>query len=1454
MLLRTRLVCNTFQLAKRNFFLTQNIFNSSTIMDSDFVDSGDEDFAPVVSSKTSTAKTAGPPKKPLSNAQNKANMGPAKKVSENSQKYQKLSQLDHVLLRPDTYVGSVESFQSEQWVISDEEPVSMERKVVSVVPGLFKIFDEILVNAADNKIRDPTMTRIDVVIDAENNLIEVKNDGKGIPVEIHEEEKIYIPELIFGHLLTSSNYDDDEKKVTGGRNGYGAKLCNIFSTSFTIETADKQSGKVYKQTWSNNMSSHTKPKITAMKTAKEYTKISFNPDLSKFGMERLDADILGVLRRRVYDICGSVRGIKVYLDGKLIKISNFSKYVEMYVKSLEATKVQFTEVKEEGALTPPPSSSPTIVYQVINDRWEIAFSLSDGTFNQVSFVNSIATTAGGTHVNLIADMLVDKIIEQTKKKNKRAMIKPFQVRNNMFLFINCLIENPAFTSQTKEQLTTRPSQFGGKKMELPDEFVKKVLKSGIVDSVLDIAAANADKALKKGDGSRKSRVTGYPKLEDANKAGTKDGHKCTLILTEGDSAHALAVAGLAVVGRDFYGCYPLRGKMLNVREATVDQIMKNAEISAIKQIMGLQHKKKYDTSNINTLRYGRIMIMTDQDHDGSHIKGLIINFLESSFPGLLSVPGFLIEFITPIVKITMLTGPEKGKVIPFYNMPEYEEWRDNIGNTYSYKQKYYKGLGTSSPAEMREYFGMLDKHLKHFHELQPPDVGLIELAFSKKKADDRKEWLRGFQPGTFLDPDLQVIPISEFINKELILFSMADNIRSIPSVLDGFKPSQRKILYGCYKRNLSSEIKVSQLAGYIGEHTGYHHGDASLIQSIVGLAQDFVGSNNMNLLMPLGGFGTRGSGGKDASAARYIYTELASITKKVFNPKDNPLLTYLQDDEQTVEPEWYIPIIPMILVNGAEGIGTGWSSNIPSYNPADIIDNIRRLLDDEELEEMVPWYRGWEGDIIKLSPDKYKVEGKIEQIDESTVEISELPIKMWTVTMKEYLLQGLAGTEKQKPWIKDMQEQHGVGIKFVITLTQEEMAKSLAMGLKERFKLVTSLSTANMVAFDANGRIKKYNDVKDILKDYYNVRLHFYQLRKDHMVEQFSNQLEKLSAQARFIKLIIDRELVVSNKKKKDLVAELQSLKFPSFDKNGAPVKAISRDDSESDEEDIVDADTSIIHKAVTASSSYDYLLGLPIWSLTRERYEKLLAQKIEKENELTTLLALSAKDLWKVDLHDLREAWDKLLEDDLQRRLSGVADIVTKKKRARKTKAKKEDDDDDDFAPNKKKVKTSAAPKTKAKTNDVLPPSLTAPKQENDIFSSAIFGSPIRVDLSDAEDDMALDDSFSKFDDVVKASAFPSKASKDEVKAKPATKKVLKKVLVKPNSIPAKKAPPKKAKILDDEDELSHVPVVVPAKNVPKRAAAKKAVKLVDSDEEMDSVSESQPESDYDDESEFSE
>lgn len=888
--------------------------------------------------------------------------------------------------------------------------------------------------------------------------------------------------MIFGHLLTSSNYDDDQEKVTGGRNGYGAKLCNVFSTKFTLETADSKTKKKYTQTWTDNMSRMGKASIVNNKSD-DFTKITFAPDFKRFKMQSIDDDFEALVKRRVYDLAGTSRGVKVWLNGERIKINSFKKYMEMYTKA----------IKRESGEEATNDTSDTIITDSPDARWEIGFAVSDGAFQQVSFVNSIATTAGGTHVNYIADQVCTKLMDIVKKKNKGgAALKINQIRNHIFLFVNCLIVNPAFTSQTKEQLTTKHSQFGSK-CSISDEFLRKIARTEVVNNILHFAQAKADQILKKSDGGRRSRIDN-PKLTDANKAGTKDGYKCTLVLTEGDSAKGLAVAGRSVISADHFGVFPLRGKLLNIRDANIEQISKNAEIQNIKNFLGLKHKTQY--TDCKSLRYGHLMIMTDQDHDGSHIKGLLINFLQVQFPSLLKIPGFLIEFITPIIKVFKGNPRRPTKSQSFFTMPEYETWKEEHKNERGWESKYYKGLGTSTTEDAQVYFRDLDKHLKEFHVMQDSEADLIELAFSKKKADERKEWLRQFKPGTYLDHSTKEISYTDFINKEFILFSMADNMRSIPSMVDGLKPGQRKVLFTCFKKNLRKDMKVVELAGLVSGMTAYHHGDTSLQSTIVGLAQTFVGSNNVNCLEPSGNFGSRLEGGSDTASARYIFTRLSPFARRIFHSLDEPILTYNNEEGKSIEPEVYVPVVPLILINGSDGIGTGWSSTIPNYNPEDIVDNLRRLMKGEEMVPMMPWFRDFKGTVSPMGPDRYKFSGIIKQTGDTELEITELPIRVWTQDFKNRLVD-IIKAEKIPSYIKDYDDYNTHrDVHFVIRMEEKHMKAALEEGLEEKFKLTKSIATSNLVAFDAEGRITKYATVEDIMKDFFNVRIKFYEKRK----------------------------------------------------------------------------------------------------------------------------------------------------------------------------------------------------------------------------------------------------------------------------------------------------------------------------------------------------------------------
>lgn len=1227
--------------------------------DDSFMVIDEENMAPVAKKLPKDKKAANKKNSILStrkdntgNVPTKATEIGTKKTKTIEETYQKKSQLEHILLRPDTYIGSTEPLETQMFIYDDVQN-AIVNKTITYTPGLYKIFDEIIVNAADNKQRDPNMDKLDVTIDEANNTISVKNNGDGIPIHHHKEHNCYVPTLIFGHLLTGSNFDDNEEKTTGGRNGYGAKLANIFSTKFVVECLDSKRGLKFVQVFTDNMGTAADPvvkKCTAAEKKKgDYTKITFSPDLDRFKMSSLNKDTVGLLSKRAYDIAGSMansagKKLGVTLNGKKLPIKSFQDYIKIY----------------KNVNTP-------CAYEKVDDKWEVGVSHSsqDGAFMQISFANSICTSKGGTHVNFVAEMISKHLAIAIEKKNKGGTkVSNNQIKNHLCVFVNCLVSNPTFDSQTKDHLTNRKSQFKNE-CKLSDKFLKQAAKSDIVENILAYAKFKQNRDLKKNSGVKKIKLTGIAKLDDANRAGSKDSQKCTLILTEGDSAKSLAMSGLSVIGRDHYGVYPLKGKPLNVRDATHAAVMKNEEFKNVVDILGLKYDTVYNEENIKTLRYGHLMIMADQDHDGSHIKGLIINFFHNFWPSLLDVTGFLQQFITPIVRVT------KGKKSEtFFTLPQYDIWREETGNNAKgWKTKYFKGLGTSTAADAKAYFSNLDLHELHFEKLTLdvkeeeiedtellarnegpiPDAttsygaGLIDMVFNKKRSNDRKDWLQTLKKDTFLDyasVQGEGVKYSQFINQEYILFSKADCDRSIPHIVDGFKPSQRKVLYSCFKRNLKDEIKVAQLAGYIGEHSAYHHGEASLHTTIINMAQSYVGSNNVNLLTPSGQFGTRRMGGKDAASPRYIFTMLEKITRTIFHPDDDDLLNYLSDDGMSIEPEYYMPVIPMVLVNGSDGIGTGWSSKIPNYCPRQIISNIRNMLNEEPLEVMHPYYSGFRGEITPdvLQEGKYSCKGVIERTNETTLLISELPIRTWTQDCKNFLEKMLVSKDRSvEAEIRDFTENHtDTTVSFTITATKDVIdtwEKLPKGGLYAKFKLLSTLSTTNMNLYDTDQKIVKHAKPEEILESFFEKRIVFYVKRKALLVKNLQKEQNMLSNKARFVQEVCSGDLIVSNRKKIELLKDLQSRGYDRCDKTKTNDNNDGNDDS---------ADESDSSSTADLSRGYEYLLGMKLWNLTYEKVEELRKQLLEKTEELEELESTEPSQLWLNDLDAIELALDE--------------------------------------------------------------------------------------------------------------------------------------------------------------------------------------------------------------------
>ena len=1180
-----------------------------------------------------------------------------------------MTHIQHVRALPDTYIGGVETNVEHRMVIN-RGTQKMDWRSVHFCPGFLKIGDEVIVNARDQMIRQRgrvgsvadavPVKHIDVTIT--DTRITVYNDGDGIPVDEHPETKLWAPELIFGHLLTSSNYDKKEEKTVGGKNGYGAKLTNIFSREFTVETVDHRAKKKYVQTWTSNMSVCSKPTITTVAaTAKPYTRISYVPDLSSFlwGLPETPAtipvDMQDVLATRVYDLAACVgRDCRVTLNGVVLPCNTFPKYIDLYLTDKEGS-VGSGGGEGTAATAATTKESKRIAYEVAGERWEIGAMLTRDLHGDappderhISFVNGIATRRGGKHVEYVSKAILTAFCEVAKKKAKLD-VTPALLKDSVVWFINSTIVNPSFDTQSKETLTTPPSKFGSLPETTP-KFLDQLLKIGLLDEAQAVMDAKAAREAKKTDGKKKSTLRGYVKLDDAEFAGTAKGHECTLILTEGDSAKTTAISGLKVVGRKHYGVFPLKGKILNVMDVASAKKTANVEVNAIKGILGLETGKVY--TDLKKLRYGRVMIMTDQDVDGSHIKGLLMNLFHCEWPSLLKL-GFLCCLMTPLLKAT-----KGAQTLCFYSDSEYEAWKASLGEAglRGWNTKYYKGLGTSTASEARDYFSSMNTVEYLWDE---GSAESLDLAFNKKRTDDRKTWLDTYDKDRHLPVTKGGARVSytRFVNDELIHFSTDDNIRSLPHVMDGLKPSQRKIFWSALKRNLVHEIRVAQLAGYVSEHAAYHHGEVSLTGAITGMAQTYVGSNNLNLLSPNGQFGTRLMGGKDAASARYIHTELMSIVRAVVKKEDDAILTYTQDDGVAVEPVSYYPVVPMLLVNGCSGIGTGFSSDVLPYNPADLSLALKGRLAggivDLSSVEFTPWWFGFKGRVLPGKDAKTWITKGIYEFtddDRCVIRITELPIGTWTQDYKEFLEEMLkeqegggkkaekaaavAGADKtakagaaakaakavkavkavEPPVIRlrgYTANYNDVDVDFTLELDPDyyHTARAYPSEFEKAFQLTSQMKTTNMVAFDTAGKIRRYASAGAILEEFYGRRLAAYGERKAHELARMAAEIIELEARLTFVRAVVEKRLVVANAEDSELLAGLRALALPPLS-SGEDLKG------------------------------YEYLLRMRVDRLKASAVAELTAEVFAAKAKRDALEATTIQALWLADLGTFDDAW----------------------------------------------------------------------------------------------------------------------------------------------------------------------------------------------------------------------
>jgi DNA topoisomerase-2 len=1099
--------------------------------------------------------------------------------------YQQLDPRTHVYEKPGMWIGSIELLPRDEWLY-DVDKKTMYIENIDVVPAVERLLLEILSNAADNceKSRRAGVDCGQIEMTMDKKRITMKNYGLPIPIDIHPQTKKYVPEMIFGVLLSGSNLNKNVVRHGVGTFGVGSKATNIFSLRFEVTIENHIMKKRYNQVWENNMIIRHEYDIKPYTGKTSSVFISYDLDFKVFGYTEYPDAAFDLFRRHVIDISFNSK-IPVMFNDEYYDYSDPKDYARLYFGDDVDKCVSHIQYDEDH-----------------NVNLELYVFDTPDEGNHISFVNCMMTRKGGVHHDVVFKALCTPIVHfvnnKTAKKNdkndkekKPHIITLNDVKQHISILLSCKLPDPDFTGQCKEFLN-KPTP----KIQIPNDVLKPMYDWDLINRLYATLNAKYASELTKTDG-KMCKYVDIKKGKDAEWAGTNKRDQCILLLSEGKSASAYLKHYRSHIpnGTNIYGNLPLKGKCLNTMKAEDKRIAKNEEIIILKKMLGLKEDVDYtDPSHFKTLRYGRVMICADSDADGKHIIGLILNIFYSRFPSLIKVPGFLTYKRTPIMKAF------KGKMTrKFYTPREYEAWCKK--NQVGWKIKWYKGLATSTQKDVIE-----DIEDEHIVTLQNDnDVNdAMQLAFhaDQKYRDDRKDWILNWIERTDVDSMVNQ-PISLFINHEFILFSKLNLIRALPKYMDGYKQSQRKIMCGAHKyfnigpiNKQYEEERLGILDGYIISKVGYHHGDGILSDAIVKMAQNFVGTNNINVFEPEGQFGTRD--GKDSGASRYLNTYPSKIVPYIFHIDDQPLLQYMEDENKTIEPLIYHQVIPLVLCNGCCGIGTGWSTYCPPHNPLDVINWLKlRLTGSVNLPSLMPWYRGFEGTITIIDRrqiKKVKYNNKIskELIDDldsepvfdhaedeesnddelSEKNFKERPLLSFVITGNYYIQNngdiiitelpiGLSPEKYYRKRLLAMRESKK--IKDVLDHCTVDKIKFILKGYvgnpsyKNLF-LRRRYSLTNMILLDNNDKPIRFETANDIIEAFYNNRIVTYGDRKKYKLDYIQNQINKLSIQIKFINAVKNKTILIEDTIE-NIYAKLDQLHIPHEIYDQARIKIINK-------------------------------------------------------------------------------------------------------------------------------------------------------------------------------------------------------------------------------------------------------------------------------------------------------
>jgi DNA topoisomerase-2 len=1044
--------------------------------------------------------------------------------------YKQLSQKEHVKLRSSMYIGSTKKQTIEMYVLNPDKTRFISENII-FTPGMLKIFDEILSNAVDNFIKFPKkVTYINVKFSIKNGAIEVENNGPGISlvkVDTLNSGKLYKPCAIFSELLGGDNFNEDEERIGAGCNGLGAKLTNIFSKTFKIETSDGK--KLYKQTFRDRLNIIEEPEITPTKL-ESYTKVRFLPSYADLGYKEYNADIgmhlLKLIEARVYQTAAFV-GCSVSFNDSVINIADFKQFSQMFLDNPEEIY------------------STTLIHPTNKQlNWDLCIGVSNAKFKQLSIMNSLYTYGGGSHIKHIQNEIVENLrkhVEKELNKTKNKFNQNF-ILNNLFIFVKGSIVNPEFNSQSKEKITVPIERFKDYKFKTKEwKPIWEFLEPHVLESVLGKIKDKKQNRVIRG------KVV-LEKGEDAKFAGDKKrAPECTLVICEGDSALGMVTRGInhkkTELDKDYYGTFSIQGvppncrkmskEIVNKKDGVVhrirnEKLKNNKRFTELVKILGLDYEKSYDTATdegraeFKTLRYGRVVVAVDQDEDGKgQIFGLLINFFMYFWPRLADW-GYVKRFNTPIIRA--YPNDTKKVVQEFCTLYTFHKWVEEKFNgdderaSRSHKIKYYKGLASHDVGEIKPMFNKFEAKL-YTYEFDNEAETSFETYYGKETDARKKALASPVSPDDEVKEEL-LISITKLMRTDVKEFQRDNILRKLPHMMDGMVPSRRKAFYAArdiFKTSAAKEIKVCNFTGSVISKTNYHHGDASLAETIIKMAQCFVGARNMPLLIGVGEFGSRLMGGKDHGSPRYVYVKLnQKLTNALYPRCDDFLLPYQFDEGDRCEPVYYMPILPTSILESMCIPATGWKAEIWARDYSIVIKNVRSMINGEtnKCKKLRIWLRGNNSDIRYGSDNNTYIVGRYTYDSKSNVlTITELPPGVYN---KDYIKSiAFVGDNALKPDFKDVYDHSNydeetnvdeIDIRFELNpgvmdkwLSRADHEGAICDVVERSMGLCVKINThLNMIKTD--GSVKEYKLYSTVVNEWFEERKRLYEDRITRLI------------------------------------------------------------------------------------------------------------------------------------------------------------------------------------------------------------------------------------------------------------------------------------------------------------------------------------------------------------------